>query len=701
MSEKATEIANLLSPTVESLGLELLGVEYLPAPGGATLRLYIDVPLAEQPERVINVDDCERVSREVSAQLDVEDPISGNYTLEVSSPGVDRPLFTLEQFARHAGESAKIVLKLAQDGRRRFQGPILRIDAEAGAVVFAVDGKDVQIAFDNIDKARILPDWVALGLAPQKPNKPGPKKPGHEKKKPSTSRRLASRARSDEMSKELLLVVDAVANEKGVPREVIFDAIEAALASAAKKRYPDQDVLARVTIDHKDGNYETYRRWEVVADDVVMESPDRQVRLMDAIEEADGVDVGDYIEEQIENPDFGRIAAQAAKQVIVQRVREAERQQVVDAWNDRVGELITGVVKRAERGNIFVDLGGNAEAFIPKDKGIPRDVLRPGDRVRGYLAEVRSEPRGPQLFISRAAPEFMIELFKLEVPEVGQGLVEIKACARDPGDRAKIAVIAHDTRTDPIGACIGMRGSRVQAVSNELNGERVDIVLWNENPANFVINAMAPAEVQSIIVDEDKHSMDLAVAEDRLAQAIGKGGQNVRLASRLTGWQLNVMTADQVAAKSEAEQAAARQLFMDRLEVDEEISAILVSEGFSTVEEIAYVPVGELLAVEGFDEDIVEELRARARDALLNAALAEEEGLEGTQPTEDLLALEGMDEETAFALAEHGVRTSEDLSDLAADEIVDFGIEGLTQERAAALILAARAEEIARLERGE
>lgn len=328
MSEKATEIANLLSPTVDSLGVELLGVEYLPAPGCATLRLYIDVPLAEQPERVINVDDCERVSREVSAQLDVEDPISGHYTLEVSSPGVDRPLFTLEQFARHAGESTKIVLKLAQDGRRRFQGEILRIDAEAGAVVFAIDGKDVQIGFDNIDKARILPDWVALGLAPQKPNKPARKKPGTRRRNHPTSRRLASRARSDEMSKELLLVVDAVANEKGVPREVIFDAIEAALASAAKKRYPDQDVLARVTIDHKDGTYETYRRWEVVADDVVMESPDRQVRLMDAIDEADGVDVGDYIEEQIENPDFGRIAAQAAKQVIVQRVREAERQQV-------------------------------------------------------------------------------------------------------------------------------------------------------------------------------------------------------------------------------------------------------------------------------------------------------------------------------------------------------------------------------------
>ena len=351
---------------------------------------------------------------------------------------------------------------------------------------------------------------------------------------------------------------------------------------------------------------------------------------------------------------------------------------------------MTGVVKRVERGNVYVDLGGNAEGFIPKDKAIPRDIVRPGDRIRGYLYDVRSEPRGPQLFISRAAPEFMIELFKLEVPEVGQGLVEIKACARDPGDRAKIAVIAYDNRTDPIGACIGMRGSRVQAVSNELNGERVDIVLWSDNPAQFVINAMAPAEVQSIVVDEDKHSMDLAVAEDKLAQAIGKGGQNVRLASRLTGWQLNVMTQEQVTAKSEAEQAAARALFQEKLEVDEEIAGILVAEGFHTVEEIAYVPVGELLAVEGFDEDIVEELRARARDALLNDALAVEEELDENAPAEDLLALEGMDDETAYALAAHGVRTSEELSDLGTDELVEFGIEGM-DESAAALILAARA----------
>ncbi|ALN57524.1 MULTISPECIES: transcription termination factor NusA [Lysobacter] len=490
------------------------------------------------------------------------------------------------------------------------------------------------------------------------------------------------------MSKELLLVVDAVANEKGVPREVIFEAIEAALASAAKKRYHDEDVLVRVSIDQKDGSYETFRRMEVVADDVVMESPDRQIRLMDAVDEVEGVEVGDYIEEQIENPEFGRIAAQAAKQVIVQRVREAERAQVVDAWKDRVGELVTGIVKRVERGNIYVDLGGNSEAIIPKDKGIPRDVLRAGDRVRGYLFDVRTEPRGPQLFISRAAPEFMMELFKLEVPEVGQGLVSIKACARDPGDRAKIAVLAHDNRTDPIGACIGMRGSRVQAVSNELNGERVDIVLWSDNPAQFVINAMAPAEVQSIIVDEEKHSMDLAVAEERLAQAIGKGGQNVRLASRLSGWQLNVMTQDQVTAKSEAEQNAARQLFQDKLEVDEEIAGILVSEGFSTVEEIAYVPVGELLAVEGFDEDIVEELRARARDALLNEALAAEEELDEHQPAADLLELAGMDEALAFTLASRGVVSRDDLADLATDELTD--IEGVDEERAAALIMEAR-----------
>ncbi len=491
------------------------------------------------------------------------------------------------------------------------------------------------------------------------------------------------------MSKEMLMVVDAVANEKGVARSVIFDAMEAALASAAKKRYAEQDVAMRVAINRNTGEYETFRRWEVVADDVVMESPDRQLRLMDAVDVKADAEVGEFLEEPVENAEFGRIAAQAAKQVIVQRVREAERAQVVDAYRDRIGELVTGIVKRVERGAVYLDLGGNAEAFIARDKAIPRENVRAGDRVRGYLHDVRLEARGPQLFVSRTAPEFMMELFKLEVPEVGQGLVTIMGCARDAGDRAKIAVKANDHRTDPIGACIGMRGSRVQAVSNELNGERVDIILWNDNPAQFVINAMAPAEVQSIIVDEDKHSMDVAVAEDKLSQAIGRGGQNVRLASKLTGWQLNVMTQAQVQQKSEAEQEAARLLFVEKLEVDAEIASILVQEGFSSIEEIAYVPESELLSVEEFDEDIVAELRARARDALLTQMIAAEEDLESPKPAEDLLALEGMDEATAYALAERGIRSQEELAELAADEITD--IEGMDAERAAALILAARA----------
>ncbi len=490
------------------------------------------------------------------------------------------------------------------------------------------------------------------------------------------------------MSKELLLVAEAVANEKGVERAVIFDALEAALASAAKKRY-EEDVLMRVSIDRTTGDYRTFRRWEIVADDVVMESPDRQLRLMDALDVNPDAQVGEFIEEEVENAEFGRIAAQAAKQVILQKVREAERALVVEAYNDRIGELLTGTVKRAERGNIIIDLGSNAEGFIPREKGIQRENLRVGDRVRGYLYEVRSEPRGPQLFISRTAPEFMIELFRIEVPEIGQGLVEIMGCARDAGDRAKIAVRAHDNRTDPIGACIGMRGSRVQAVSNELNGERVDIILWSENPAQYVINAMAPAEVQSIIVDEEKNSMDIAVAEDKLSQAIGRGGQNVRLASRLTGWHLNVMTEAQVREKSESEQEAARLLFQDKLEVDGEIAGILVQEGFSTIEEIAYVPEAELLAIDEFDADIVNELRSRARDSLLTQMIAEEEEIEAHKPADDLLDLDGMDEFVAYALAARGIANREDLAEAAIDEISD--IEGLDDERAGNLIMAARA----------
>jgi len=490
------------------------------------------------------------------------------------------------------------------------------------------------------------------------------------------------------MSKEILLVVDAVSNEKGVDKGVIFGAIEAALASAAKKRHME-DIDVRVAIDRNSGTYDTFRRWEVVEDEELFESEARQLMLDQAKEQVADIEVGDFIEEPMENPEFGRIAAQAAKQVIVQRVREAERAQVVDAFSDRVGELINGVVKRVERGNVFLDLGGNAEAFISRDKMVPRESVRPGDRIRGFLFDVRSEIRGPQLFVSRTAPEFLIELFKLEVPEIGQGLIEIINAARDPGMRAKIAVKSNDSRTDPIGACVGMRGSRVQAVSNELSGERVDIILYDENVAQYVINAMAPAEVVSIVVDEDNQSMDLAVDEDKLSQAIGRGGQNVRLASELTGWHLNVMTEAAAEQKSESEFLETRNKFAKRLDVDEEIASILVQEGFTSVEEVAYVPASELQAINEFDEDIVEELRSRARDALLTQLIAAEEQLDKTKPADDLLALEGMNERLAFQLAGLGIITQEDLAECAVDEISE--IENLDEETAAKLIMVARA----------
>jgi transcription termination/antitermination protein NusA len=500
------------------------------------------------------------------------------------------------------------------------------------------------------------------------------------------------------MNKEILLVVDAVSNEKGVDKEVIFQAIEAALASATKKRHGGE-IDARVAIDRHTGDYETFRRWQVVDDeDENFESPQRQVLHARAQQLQPGIAIGEYIEEPLESEAFGRIAAQTAKQVIVQKVREAEREKVVEAYKDRKGELVTGIVKRVERGNVYLDLGANAEAFVPREDMIPRESVRPGDRLRGYLKEVRSEPRGPQLFISRVAPEFLIELFKIEVPEIGQGLISILGAARDPGMRAKIAVKSHDQRIDPVGACVGMRGSRVQAVSNELAGERIDIILWDDNPAQFVINAMSPAEVISIVVDEDEHSMDLAIAEDQLSQAIGRGGQNVRLASQLTGWELNVMTEKEAEQKSEAETQTLQQLFMEQLDVDEEVAAILVQEGFSSIEEIAYVPTAELLQVEEFDEDVVEELRGRARDVLLTRAIVSEEALGEHEPAEDLLNLDGMDRELAYTLAGRGVITQEDLAELAVDELMD--IEGMDEERAAALIMAARAPWFAEEQQG-
>lgn len=490
------------------------------------------------------------------------------------------------------------------------------------------------------------------------------------------------------MNKEILYVVDAVSNEKAVDKDIIFQAIEAALATASRKKQ-GKDIDVRVQIDRKTGDYETFRRWEVCEDmeDGCLEFPLKQITLEAARIDDPEIQLGDFIEEPIESVEFGRIAAQTAKQVIVQKVREAERARVVEAFQDKVGELIMGTVKRVERGNVYLDLGENVEAFIPREDVIPREAIRPGDRLRGYLKEVRSESRGPQLFVSRTAPEFLVELFKLEVPEVGQGLIEIISGARDPGSRAKVAVKSNDPRMDPVGACVGMRGSRVQSVSNELAGERVDIILWDENPAQFVINAMSPAEVESIVVDEDAHSMDVAVDDEKLSQAIGKGGQNIRMASQLTGWDLNIMSTADMENKAETEGRVLVELFMSQLDVDEEVAVILASEGFSSIEEVAYVPESEFLSIDEFDEEIVEELRGRARDALLMKAISQEE--KENEPQQDLLDMEGMDATLAQQLASKGVYSMEDLAEQAIDDLMD--IDEMTEERASALIMTARA----------
>ena len=489
------------------------------------------------------------------------------------------------------------------------------------------------------------------------------------------------------MSKEVLLVVESVSNEKGVPPGVIFEALELALATATKKRFEDE-VDLRVSINRHNGNYETFRCWTVVDEDA-LENPAAELTVAQAQEKQDGAKLGDVIEEKIESIEFGRIAAQTAKQVIVQKVREAERAQVVDAYREKVGEIISGTVKKASRDSVIVDLGNNAEALLAREHIIPRESFRVGTRVRALLKEIRSENRGPQLILSRTAPEMIVELFSIEVPEIAEGLIEIMAAARDPGSRAKIAVRSKDKRIDPQGACIGMRGSRVQAVSGELGGERVDIVLWDDNPAQFVINAMAPAEVAAIIVDEDTHTMDIAVAEDNLAQAIGRSGQNVRLASQLTGWTLNVMTEADIQAKQQAETGDIVRVFVDELGVDEELAEVLVEEGFTTLEEIAYVPLEEMLSIEGFDEEIVNELRSRAKDRLLTKAIATEEKLADIHPADDLLELEGMTKELAVELALRGVPTREDLAEQSIDDLLE--IDGMTEERAGKLIMAARA----------
>ena len=528
------------------------------------------------------------------------------------------------------------------------------------------------------------------------------------------------------MSKEILNVVEVVSAEKGVAKEIIFEAIEAALASATRKRHPDE-LDVRVSIDRETGDYETFRRWEIVDDaavvftqeeaDAALETllaeappreddgdaqgdvdepagprvfdPNRELLYSDVSVRMPGLEVGDFVEDPIESVVFGRIAAQTAKQVIVQKVREAERAQVIEAYQDRVGEMVTGVVKRLERGSIILDLGGNAEAIVSREEVIPREIVRPGDRLRGYLQEVRAEVRGPQLFVSRTAPELMVRLFTLEVPEISEGLIEIMGCARDPGSRAKIGVRSNVARIDPVGACVGMRGSRVQAVSNELAGERVDIILWDENPAQYVINAMSPAEVVSIVVDEESRAMDVAVHEEQLSQAIGRGGQNVRLASQLAKWQINVMTELQADEKNEMEAGKYLSLFRDQLDVDEEVALILLQEGFTSIEEVAYVPEAEMLAIDEFDEDICRELQSRARDVLLIREIASEEGVSSGSPAEDLLLLDGMDTELAYGLAAKGVTTRENLADLSVDDFTEI-IE-IDPERAGKLIMTARA----------
>ncbi|MCK6412454.1 MAG: transcription termination factor NusA [Azonexus sp.] len=486
------------------------------------------------------------------------------------------------------------------------------------------------------------------------------------------------------MSREMLLLVDALAREKNVNKEIVFGALEMALASATKKRIHDEADV-RVSIDRNTGIYDSFRRWQVVADHEYVNEY-LQIPLSDAQKDDPEIEVGDFLEEPLEPIDFGRIGAQAAKQVILQRIRDAEREQILQDFLDRKEHVVSGTIKRMERGNAIVETG-KIEALLPRDQMIPKENLRVGDRVKAYLLRVDRGARGPQIILSRTAPEFVIQLFALEVPEIADGLMELKACARDPGLRAKIAVKSNDPRIDPIGTCVGLRGSRVTAVRNEVGGENVDIVLWSADPAQFVVGALSPAEVSSIVVDEEKHAMDVVVDEDNLAIAIGRSGQNVRLASELTGWTINLMTQDESEKKAEAEHAVTRVIFMEKLDIDEELADLLIDEGFSTLEEVAYVPLAEMLEINGLDEELVNELRNRARNVLLTEAIATEEQLENV--SDDLIGLEGMSKEIAAKLAGHDVKTRDDLAELAVDELMEF--TGIDETRAKELILKARA----------
>ena len=486
------------------------------------------------------------------------------------------------------------------------------------------------------------------------------------------------------MNRELLMLVEAISREKNVERDLVFGAVESALAQATKKLYQGE-VDIRVSIDRESGDYDTFRRWVVVADDAGLQNPEAEEMLMDAEDRVPGVEVGEFIEEQIESVPIGRIGAMAAKQVILQKIRDAEREMLLNEFLARGDKIFTGTVKRMDKGDIIVE-SGRVEGRLKRGEMIPKENLRNGDRVRAMIMEVDATLRGAPIILSRSAPEFMVELFRNEVPEIEQGLLEIKSCARDPGSRAKIAVVSHDKRVDPIGTCVGVRGTRVNAVTNELAGERVDIVLWSEDPAQFVIGALAPANVSSIVVDEEKHAMDVVVDEENLAIAIGRGGQNVRLASELTGWKINIMDAVESAQKQADESAGSRKLFMEKLDVDEEIANILIEEGFETLEEVAYVPLQEMLEIESFDEETVNELRSRAKDALLSQEIAREENV--SKASEDLLSLDGITSELLDKLAQADVHTRDELADLAIDELTE--ITGQTAEEAKALIMKAR-----------
>lgn len=488
------------------------------------------------------------------------------------------------------------------------------------------------------------------------------------------------------MSREILLLVDALAHEKNVPKEIVFGALESALASATKRLFEEEDVDVRVAVNRETGEYDAFRRWLVVPDEAGLQEPGHQIILSDAIDQNPDAQVDDCIEEPLPRQDLGRRFAQDTKQVILQKIRDAEREQLLADFLARNDQIVNGTVKRMDKGDVIIEIG-KIEARLPRSEMIPKENLRIGDRARAFVAKVDRTLRGPQVIVSRTAPEFLMKLFELEVPEIEQGLLQIKSAARDPGVRAKIAVWTNDRRIDPIGTCVGMRGSRVQAVTNELGGERVDIVLWSDDPAQFVIGALAPANVSSIVVDEDKHAMDVVVDEDNLAIAIGRSGQNVRLASELTGWQINIMTSEEATQKQTQERSGIRDAFMSGLDVDEEVADILIGEGFSSIEEIAYVPVNELLEIEAFDEDTVEELRTRARNVLLTEAIRREESLDRADKA--LLELEGMDKDLAVVLTNAGILTLDDLADLGVDELVEM--TQIAPHRARDLIVAARA----------